>query len=64
LLQQVDFLQDLVGPMILKTDGTVTRKETPPSEKPEGSVIRPLAGAYSWPLHMKNAFWEKWCEAA
>ena len=30
--------------MILKTGGTVTRKETPPSEEPEGGVKRPIAG--------------------
>jgi hypothetical protein len=29
--------------MPLKTDGAVTRKETPPSEEPEGGVKRPLS---------------------
>ena len=29
-----------IGPMILETDGTMTRKETPPSEEPEGGVKR------------------------
>ncbi|MGA1980174.1 MAG: hypothetical protein ABSG99_06400 [Sedimentisphaerales bacterium] len=40
-----DFIEQFVGPMVLKTDGTVTRKETPPSEEPEGGVTRPIAGA-------------------
>jgi hypothetical protein len=50
--------------MILKTDGTVTRKETPLSEEPKGVVKQSIALAHSLPLHMRNAFWKKWCAAA
>jgi hypothetical protein len=30
----------------------------------QDGVKRPLAGARLWPLHIRNAFWEKWCAAA
>jgi DNA repair exonuclease SbcCD ATPase subunit len=59
-----DFIEEFVGPMVLKTDGTITRKETPPSEGAEGGVTRPLAGVHSWPLHIRNTFWQSWCVAA
>jgi methionine aminopeptidase len=40
-----DFIEQFVGPMILKADGTVTRKETSPPGSPRGDVTRSIAGA-------------------
>ena len=39
-----DFIEQFVGPMVLKPDGTVAQKNTPTSVGTEVGVIRPLAG--------------------
>ncbi|MGA2323530.1 MAG: hypothetical protein ABSG22_06750 [Sedimentisphaerales bacterium] len=28
------------------------------------NLFTSIAETRSWPLHMKNAFWKKWCAAA
>jgi len=73
-----DFVEQYVGPMVLRPDGDVQRKETAPAEagaetaladKTEplhaGRVKRSLAGARYVPLHaIRGAFWKTWGAAA
>jgi hypothetical protein len=51
-----EFIEQFVGPMVLRPDGTVAQKQPAPAEA-EAGVKRPLAGACSLPLRFRQAFW-------
>ena len=65
-----DFIEQYVGPMVLRPDGQIERKdaETPSETQTAlaeaGAVKRLIAGARSLPLRLREAFWRKFRSAA
>ena len=57
-----DFIERYVGPMVLKPDGDVERKET--ASQSEAVVKRSPAPARLLTLHLRNAFWGKFRRVA
>lgn len=58
-----DFIEQYVGPMVLKPNGDIERKgletlaETQTAPAEAGAVKRSIAGACSLPLRFRKAFW-------
>ena len=61
-----NFIKHCVGPMVLTPDGKIVLKDPEDKTAPVEveAVKRPIAGARSLPLHIKDAFWEKFRQVA
>jgi len=57
-----DFIEQYVGPMVLKPNEDIARKDTAPAET--GAVKRSIAGARRIPLQLREAFWRKFNRVA
>ena len=58
-----DFIERYVGPMVLNPNGRITRKEQA-LVGARADVKRSIAGARSLPLHIREAFWDRFRKVA
>ncbi len=65
-----DFIEQYVGPMVLRPDGRIERKdvetpaETQTAPAEAGAVKRSIAGTHSLPVHIRADFWQRFRPAA